>query len=94
MYRHYIEQLERFNEVQKPAFPQQLHCQQTDKMSDLPELWDKLSKNESKSLLKKHLTEERYNALKDKKTKLGGTLADCIRSGKYYVCFVLFYYRN
>lgn len=53
-----------------------------EKMSDLPELWKKLSEGESKSLLKKHCTKEVYEKLKDKKTKLGGTLADCIRSGK------------
>jgi len=33
------------------------------------------------SLLKKYLTQEIYDKLKDKKTKLGGTLLDCIRSG-------------
>lgn len=53
-----------------------------EKMSDLPELWKKLSEGESKSLLKKHCTKEVYEKLKDKKSKLGGTLADCIRSGK------------
>lgn len=51
-------------------------------MSDLGKLWEALNKAEnSKSLLKKHLTKERYEELKDKKTKFGGTLADCIRSG-------------
>ncbi|XP_046582729.1 arginine kinase-like isoform X1 [Haliotis rubra] len=46
------------------------------------ELWSKL-KNAAgcKSLLKTHLTEERYKSLKGKKTDFGGTLADCIRSG-------------
>jgi hypothetical protein len=34
-----------------------------------------------KSILKKCLTKEIYEQLKDKKTSLGGTLADCIRSG-------------
>ncbi|XP_064601409.1 arginine kinase [Liolophura sinensis] len=51
-------------------------------MADLAELWEKVSSNkDSKSLLKKHLTKEVYEKLKDKKTKFGGTLADCIRSG-------------
>lgn len=50
-------------------------------MSDLADLWNAISKAESKSLLKKHLTQERYDALKDKKTSFKGTLADCIRSG-------------
>ncbi|XP_064598124.1 arginine kinase-like [Liolophura sinensis] len=51
-------------------------------MSDLPQLWKKLrATKESKSLMSKYLTPEIYEKLKDKKTKLGGTLTDCIRSG-------------
>jgi len=51
-------------------------------MSDLQQLWGKLSAATScKSLLKKHLTPQVYEKLKNKRTKLGGTLADCIRSG-------------
>ena len=34
-----------------------------------------------KSLMKKNLTQDIQKNLKDKKTKLGGTLGDCIRSG-------------
>ncbi|XP_045197746.1 arginine kinase-like isoform X2 [Mercenaria mercenaria] len=49
------------------------------------ELWESLNKGESKSLLKKHLTEARYNELKDKKTSLGGTLAQCISSGSLHL---------
>lgn len=52
------------------------------KMSDLASLWKRLRENASKSLLKKHLTPDRYEKLKNRKTKLGGTLADCIRSGR------------
>ena len=33
------------------------------------------------SLMKKNLTPEIQEELKDKKTELGGTLGDCIRSG-------------
>lgn len=52
-------------------------------MSDLATLWGKLeAAKDSKSLLKKHLTKEIYEQLKDKKTAKGGTLAHCIRSGK------------
>ena len=47
----------------------------------LADLWEKISKGESKSLLKKHLTPEVYEKLKDKKTKLNGTLAHCINYG-------------
>ncbi|GAB1599795.1 arginine kinase Oct f 2 [Argonauta hians] len=36
---------------------------------------------DSHSLLKKHLTKERLDKLKGLKSKFGGTLADCIRSG-------------
>ncbi|CAD6191002.1 unnamed protein product [Caenorhabditis auriculariae] len=36
-----------------------------------------------KSLLKKHLTKDVVDQLKTKKTKLGATLYDCIRSGVY-----------
>ncbi|OWF45839.1 Arginine kinase [Mizuhopecten yessoensis] len=51
-------------------------------MASLDELWGKLkAATDSKSLLKKNLTEEIYNELKDKKTGCGGTLAECIRSG-------------
>ncbi|XP_076444654.1 arginine kinase-like isoform X2 [Babylonia areolata] len=47
-------------------------------MADLTKLWSQL---QHQSLLKKNLTVDLYNELKDKKTKYGGTLADCIRSG-------------
>ncbi|XP_076467181.1 arginine kinase Oct f 2-like [Babylonia areolata] len=50
-------------------------------MSDTAALWAKLQSKESKSLLKKNLTQKEYDELKDKKTKFGGTLAECIRSG-------------
>jgi len=51
-------------------------------MSDLPELWAKLeAAKDSKSLLKKNLDKATYEALKEKKTKFNGGLADCIRSG-------------
>ncbi|KAK7494542.1 hypothetical protein BaRGS_00014195, partial [Batillaria attramentaria] len=55
------------------------------------QLWEKLQKEgkDSKSLLKKHLTEDLYKELKDKKTKFGGTLADCIRSGAGLIRIVL-----
>lgn len=46
------------------------------------------------SLLKKHLTKETLEKLKNKKTKLGATLYDCIRSGLfvYFVkCFYVIY---
>lgn len=55
----------------------------------LEELWTKLKNGESHSLLKKYLTEDVYKKLKDVKTKLGGTLADCIRSGNIVLTFII-----
>ena len=46
------------------------------------ELWKPLHASNATSLLKQHLTPEVYAKLKDKKTKLGGTLAHCISSGE------------
>lgn len=41
----------------------------------------KLAASDSKSLLKKHLTREIFDKLKNKKTSFGSTLLDCIQSG-------------
>lgn len=41
----------------------------------------KLAASDSKSLLKKYLTKEVFDALKNKKTSFGSTLLDCIQSG-------------
>ena len=41
----------------------------------------KLQASDSKSLLKKHLTKEIFDALKTKKTSFGSTLLDVIQSG-------------
>lgn len=41
----------------------------------------KLSTSDSKSLLKKHLTREVFDAVKNRKTSFGSTLLDCIQSG-------------
>lgn len=46
-------------------------------------LYDLLKADKNcKSLLAKHLTKEVFDLLKDRKSKFGGGLADCIRSGK------------
>jgi len=51
-------------------------------MADAEELFKLLQgATDCKSLLKKHCTPERFNKLKGLKSKFGGTLADCIRSG-------------
>lgn len=41
----------------------------------------KLVASDSKSLLKKHLTKEIFDELKNKKTSFGSTLLDCVQSG-------------
>ena len=52
-------------------------------MATVDGLWKKLEAAcNSKSLLKKHLTPNLYYDLRGLKTKFGGTLADCIRSGR------------
>ncbi|CAG4977171.1 unnamed protein product [Parnassius apollo] len=43
--------------------------------------FSKLQASDSKSLLKKYLTREVFDALKNKKTSFGSTLLDCIQSG-------------
>ncbi|XP_014774299.1 arginine kinase Oct f 2 [Octopus bimaculoides] len=51
-------------------------------MADGEELFQTLlAAKDCHSLLKKHLTKERFDKLKGLKTKFGGTIADCIRSG-------------
>jgi len=50
-------------------------------MAELEGLFNKLTSQESKSLLKKNLDKATFDALKDKKTKFGGGLTECIRSG-------------
>lgn len=56
-----------------------IQCNMADEVEDL---YKKLLESDTcKALLKKHLTKDVFEELKDKKTALGGTLADCIRSG-------------
>jgi len=47
----------------------------------IEELFLKLQESESNSMLKKHLTKDIFEALKDKKTKQGCDLKSCIQSG-------------
>lgn len=46
--------------------------------------FSKLQASDSKSLLKKYLTKDVFEALKNKKTSFGSTLLDCIQSGKFH----------
>ena len=98
MYRKYVDKLD----SQSAQTPQQQQTKTPDSSGEMSEedqwrkqwnskptdeLWGSLSgQKDSKSLVKKHLTKDVYEKLKDKKTSLGGTLAQCISSGK------LFYY--
>ncbi|KAL8570860.1 hypothetical protein ACOMHN_023533 [Nucella lapillus] len=54
------------------------------KPETLQEMVDLVSKTKScKSMMKKYLTKDVADRLKDKKTTLGGTLVDCIRTGAW-----------
>ena len=52
-----------------------------DVLRKLQEAFSKLSKSESSSLLKKYLTREVFEKLKNRKTSFGSTLLDVIQSG-------------
>lgn len=56
-----------------------------DKSSKLAKAFEKLMCCESDSMLKKYLTKEVYEKLKCETTSNGGTLLDCINSGKRYL---------
>ncbi|XP_060082029.1 arginine kinase Oct f 2-like [Ylistrum balloti] len=87
MYRRYLDQLntqttQLISEQQQLAQKTKMSAEPEYKKIPVDELWAKLSAaSDCKSLLKKHLTLERYEALKDKKTSIGGDLGDCIQSG-------------
>lgn len=51
--------------------------------------FSKLAASDSKSLLKKYLTREVFDALKNKKTSFGSTLLDCVQSGKYILNLIV-----
>jgi len=51
-------------------------------LAKLEKGWEALSSSDSKSLLKKYLTKEVFDGLKNKKTSFGSTLLDCVQSGK------------
>lgn len=64
---------------------------------NLDEMFEHLSKAKTcKSLLKKHLTKDTFEKLKDKKTSRGATLGDCIISGQNLLmtdlCIVVWYF--
>ena len=79
MYRNYCEQLQQNRQQEKG---QKKETKMSGMSSDeQAKLFAKLNEGKSDSLLKKKLTPELYEKLKDKKTKLGGCLGDCIKSG-------------
>lgn len=59
-------------------------------LAKLEDGFQKLCASNSGSLLKKHLTKEVFDKLKNKKTSFGSTLLDCVQSGKHRCnsCFV------
>lgn len=52
----------------------------------------KLAASDSKSLLKKYLTKDIFDSLKNKKTSFGSTLLDVIQSGKNHYNQYLYVY--
>lgn len=50
-------------------------------LTKLEDGFAKLQASDSKSLLKKYLTKEVFDSLKEKKTSFGSTLLDCVQSG-------------
>ena len=105
MYRKYVDQLDPQSGSEQQRVQQQSHSNMSDEdqwrsqweSKPVEELWKALqASKDNHSLLKKHLTEDRYKALKDKKTTIGGTLAQCMSSGTYtytdtfmYVCMYI-----
>lgn len=51
-------------------------------LAKLEDGFQKLCASNSASLLKKHLTKDVFDKLKNKKTSFGSTLLDCVQSGK------------
>ena len=62
-----------------------LYCFQR-RPENVEEMFEHLSKAKTcKSLLKKHLSKDVYEKLKEKKTSHEATLGDCIISGKAFI---------
>lgn len=55
----------------------------------IDEAYKQLQGQESKSLLKKYLTCDVFDLLRDVQTPLGSTLLDCIQSGKCYYIHII-----
>lgn len=62
-------------------------------LAKLEEGFQKLCASNSGSLLKKHLTKEVFDSLKNKKTSFGSTLLDCVQSGTFS-CRNSFFFSN
>ena len=58
-------------------------------LEKLEAAWKKLCATESKSLLKKYLTQEIFDKLKTKKTSFNSSLLDVIQSGELLHCLFL-----
>ncbi|KAK7089306.1 hypothetical protein V1264_024195 [Littorina saxatilis] len=97
MYTRYSREVDRVRETDKTSIPEEKPAQkqvivngenlQAVVDEELQRLWERLQNPPPEvhanpnCLLKKHLTPELYEQLKLKKTRFGGTLKECIRSG-------------
>lgn len=89
MYQSYRHQLatQSNSEQQQITEETKMSAEPEYKKKPVEELWATLEgKADCKSLLKKHLTKERYDKLKGLKTSIGGDLGDCIQSGEDVYC--------
>lgn len=105
MYTRYSREVDRVRETDKTSIPEEKPAQkqvivngenlQAVVDEELQRLWERLQNPPPEvhanpnCLLKKHLTPELYEQLKLKKTRFGGTLKDCIRSGELIILLVL-----
>lgn len=60
-------------------------------LTKLDEGYEKLVNSDSKSLLKKYLTRDVFNKLRDVQTPMHSTLLDCVQSGKCNIVMLLIF---
>lgn len=93
MYRKYLVALDTYRSdlglEQKPANTNMSDNNSNNVQKEAVEkLWGDLAgAKDCKSLLKKHLSSEKYEKLKGLKTSIGGDLGDCIQSGRKKLSF-------
>jgi hypothetical protein len=96
MYAQYSREVDRQRETSKTSVKEEadhpgqqlVNGIQAAVTEELHRLWERLQNPppvchvNPNCLLKRHLTKEVYEQLKNKKTKFNGTLKDCIQSGE------------